>query len=90
MDLTWAANIAFAGIAVFGAVLTGLGLLALRRSASPRMALVTTGFGLITLQGIVVGLGLFYGGWSLPSLLLLSAVLEAALLVVLFIATLVR
>ena len=54
------------------------------------MALVAIGFGLITLQGIVVGAGLFDGGWSLASLLLLSAVLEAALLLVLFIATLVR
>jgi hypothetical protein len=90
MDLTVAANIAFAGIAVFGAVLTGLAALGFRRAPSPRMAMVAAGFGLITLQGIVVGIGLFEGGWSLATLLLLSAVLEAALLVVLFIATLVR
>ena len=90
MDVTQAANITFAGIAVVGAVLTGLGILALRRAPSPRMALVASGFGLITLQGIVVGVGLFEGGWSLATLLLLSAVLEAALLLVLFIATLVR
>jgi len=90
MDLTVAANIAFAGIAVFGAVLTGLALLALRRAPSPRMAMVAAGFGLITVQGIAVGIGLFDGGWSLSSLLLLSAVLEAALLLVLFLATLVR
>ena len=90
MTVTTAANIAFAGIAVFGAVLTALALLAVRRAPSPRMGLVAAGFGLITLQGVVVGIGLFDGGWSLPSLLLLSAVLEAALLVVLFVATLVR
>jgi hypothetical protein len=90
MDLTVAANIAFAGIAVFGAVLTGLAVVALRRAPSPRMAMVAAGFGLITVQGIAVGVGLFDGGWSLTSLLLLSAVLEAALLLVLFLATLVR
>jgi hypothetical protein len=90
MDLDTVTNVAFAGIAVFGAVLTGLGILAFRRSPSPRMGLVAGGFGLITLQGIAVGVGLFTGGLSLSSLLLISAVLEAALLVVLFIATLVR
>lgn len=90
MDVTTAANIAFAGIAVFGAVLTGLAVLAVRRAPSPRMGLVAAGFGLITVQGIAVGVGLFEGGWSLPSLLLLSAALEAALLFVLFIATLIR
>jgi hypothetical protein len=90
MDVTVAANIAFAGIAVFGAVLTGLAALALRRAPSPRMGLVAAGFGLITVQGVAVGIGLFDGGWSLASLLLLSAVLEAALLLVLFVATLVR
>jgi hypothetical protein len=54
------------------------------------MALVTTGFVLITVQGIVVGVGLFSAGWGLPTLLLTSAIFEAALLIVLFVATLVR
>lgn len=90
MDPTALANLAFAGIAVFGAVLTGLALLALRRAPSPRMGLVASGFGLITVQGIVVGVGLFSGGWDLGTLLLVSAALEALLLVVLFAATLVR
>lgn len=90
MDLTTWTNAAFAGIAVFGAVLTGLAVLAVRRSPSPRMGLVATGFGLITLQGVVVGVGLFAGGWDPASLLLVSAAFEAALLFVLFVATLVR
>ncbi len=90
MDLGPLTNVAFAGIAVFGAVLTALGSLAYRRAPSPRMALVTLGFALIMVQGIVVGLGLFTGGWDSPTLLLLSAGFEAALLVVLFAATLVR
>ncbi|HZY91530.1 MAG TPA: hypothetical protein VFG07_01960 [Thermoplasmata archaeon] len=90
MDVAALTNIAFAGIAVFGAILTGLAALAYRRAASPRMALVTTGFGLIAVQGIVVGVGLFSGGWDMATLLLLCAGFEATLLVVLFVATLVR
>ena len=90
MDLGWLTTVAFAGIAVFGAVLTLLGVLAFRKSPSPRMALVATGFFLITIQGVVVGVGLFTGGWDASTLLLLSAGFEAALLAVLFAATLVR
>jgi hypothetical protein len=90
MDITAWTNAAFAGIAVFGAVLTGLAVLALRRSPSPRMGLVTTGFGLITVQGLVVGAGLFLGGWDPATLLLICALFEAFLLLVLFVATLVR
>lgn len=81
---------AFAGIAAFGSILTALGGLAWRRAPSRRMALVTTGFFLIALQGVIVGVGLFTIGWDPATLLLLSALFEAALLVVLFIATLVR
>lgn len=90
MDTAAFTNAAFAGIAVFGAVLTSLAVLAYRRAPSPRMGLVTSGFGIITLQGVVVGLGLFTGGWDLGTLLLISAAFEAALLAVLFVATLVR
>jgi hypothetical protein len=90
MDLGPILNVAFAGIAVFGGVLTVLAALALRRVPSPRMALVTLGFLLIAVQGVVVGVGLFQGGWGDATLLLVSAVFEAALLVVLFVATLVR
>ncbi|MFI5415290.1 MAG: hypothetical protein ACHQ16_06475, partial [Candidatus Lutacidiplasmatales archaeon] len=90
MDLGPILNVAFAGIAVFGAVLTGLALLAFRRVRSPRMALVALGFLLIAVQGVVVGIGLFEGGWGDATLLLVSAAFEAALLVVLFVATLVR
>jgi hypothetical protein len=90
MDTSTLTNVAFAGIAVFGAVLTALALLAYRRAPSPRMGLVATGFVLITVQGIVVGVGLFTGGWDTGTLLLLSAGFEAALLAVLFAATLVR
>jgi len=90
MDAGTLTSIAFAGIAVFGAVLTGLALLAVRRAPSPRMGLVASGFLLITLQGVVVGVGLFTVGWTASTLLLISALFEAALLAVLFVATLVR
>lgn len=90
MDTDALTNIAFAGIAVFGAVLTGLALLAYRRAPSPRIGMVAAGFALITVQGILVGVGLFTGGWDTGTLLLLSAGFEAALLAVLFAATLVR
>lgn len=90
MDTATITNIAFAGIAIFGAALSGLAFLALRRAPSPRMALVATGFVVITLQGIVVGAGLFSGGWSPTVLLLVSALFEAVLLIVLFVATIVR
>ena len=90
MDLTAWTNAAFAGIAVFGAFLTGLAILAVRRSPSPRMGLVATGFGLITVQGLVIGVGLFTGGWDTGTLLLISAAFEAVLLLVLFVATMVR
>jgi ABC-type Fe3+ transport system permease subunit len=90
MDAGTITSVAFAGIAVFGAVLTALALAAVRRAPSPRMGLVATGFLLITLQGLVVGVGLLTTGWEPSTLLLISAVFEAALLVVLFVATLVR
>ena len=90
MDLSLVTNLAYAGIAAFGTLLTVLAFLAVRRSPSPRMALVAGGFLLITLQGLVVGVGLFAGGWDLATLLLISALFEAALLGVLFVATLVR
>jgi hypothetical protein len=90
MDNDTLTTIAFAGIAVFGLILTALAMLAIRRSPSPRMGLVAGGFLLITVQGLVVGAGLFSGGWDPSTLLLVSAVFEAALLVVLFVATLVR
>ena len=90
MDTATLANIAFAGVAVFAAVLAGIALAAVRRSRSPRMGLVATGFLLVTVQGVLVGVGLFNGGWDPTTLLLLTAVFEAALLLVLFLATLVR
>jgi hypothetical protein len=90
MDDATLANIAFAGVAVFAAILFGIALLAVRRSRSARMGLVATGFLLITIQGVLVGLGLFEGGWAPVQLLLLTAGFEAALLLVLFLATLVR
>jgi|HubBroStandDraft_4_1064222.scaffolds.fasta_scaffold1476392_1 hypothetical protein len=90
MDDATLANIAFAGVAVFAAILSAIALLAVRRSRSVRMGLVAAGFLLIMVQGIVVGLGLFSGGWDPLTLLLLTAGFEAALLVVLFLATLVR
>lgn len=90
MDTEALANLAFAGVAVFAAILAGIGFVAFRRARSPRMGLVAGGFALITVQGIVVGYGLFAGGWDPFSLLLLTAAFEAALLLVLFLATLVR
>lgn len=90
MDLGTLTNIAFAGVAVFGLVLTGIAVLAARRVRSPRMVLVATGFGLIAVQGIVVGYALFAGGVDLAFLLLLCALFEAAVLLVLFLATLLR
>jgi hypothetical protein len=90
MDFSVWTNIAFAGVAVFGAVLLGLAVLALRRAPSPRMGLVAGGFLVITLQGLVVAGLLFLGGASPDLLLFLSALFEAVLLVILFLATLVR
>jgi hypothetical protein len=90
MDFSAWTNVAFAGVAVFGAVLFALSLLALRRSPSPRMGLVGGGFLVITLQGVVIGTLLFLGGASTDLLLFLSAIFEAILLIVLFLATLVR
>ena len=90
MDVATLTNIAFAGVALFGLVLGGVAVQAARRVRSPRMVLVAGGFLLIALQGIVIGVGLFSGGVDLGVLLLLAAVFEAAVLVVLFLATLVR
>ncbi|MCI4349495.1 MAG: hypothetical protein L3J93_04695 [Thermoplasmata archaeon] len=90
MDVGLVTNVAFAGVAVFGGVLSVVALGALRRAPSLRMAFVATGFLLIAVQGLVVGIGLFTGGWSPTTLLLLSAAFEAALLAVLFVATLLR
>lgn len=90
MDDATLANVAFAGVAVFAAILSAIALAAVRRTRSARMGLVATGFVLVMVQGILVGVGLFDGGWTPLTLLLLTAVFEAALLVVLFLATLLR
>ncbi len=90
MDFSTWTNVAFAGIAVFGLVLLALSLLALRRAPSPRMGLVAGGFLVIAVQGIVIGALLFLGGASPAFLLFVSALFEVVLLVVLFLATLVR
>ncbi|MHB8351380.1 MAG: hypothetical protein ACYDFT_01605 [Thermoplasmata archaeon] len=90
MDYSAWTNAAFAGVAVFGLILTGIALLALRRVPSPRMALVAAGFGLIAAQGLIIGISLFAGGADLSLLLFLSALFEAAVLAVLFLATLAR
>ena len=90
MDFSAWTNVAFAGVAVFGAVLFVLSLLALRRAPSPRMGLVAGGFLVITLQGVVIAALLFQGAASIDLLLFLSAIFEAILLIVLFLATLVR
>ncbi len=90
METAALANVAFAGVAVFAALLSTLALLAYRRTPSRRMLLVAVGFLLLMVQGIVVGVGLFAGGWDPILLLLVTAGFEAALLAVLFVATLVR
>ncbi len=90
MDFSTWTNVAFAGVAVFGGVLFVLSLLAVRRAPSARMGLVAGGFLVITLQGVVTGALLFLGGSSPGFLLFLSAIFEAILLIVLFLATLVR
>jgi len=90
MDPGTLANVAFAGVAVFAAILSGISLAAVRRTRSPRMGLVAAGFLLVTVQGIVVGVGLFQGGWDPLVLLLFTALFEAVVLLVLFLATLVR
>lgn len=90
MDFSTWTSIAFAGVAVFGAVLFFLSVLAVRRAPSPRMGLVAGGFLVITVQGLVIGALLFLGGSSADFLLFLSAIFEAILLIILFLATLVR
>jgi CHASE2 domain-containing sensor protein len=90
MDTDTLTNIAFAGVAIFGAVLAIMAILAARRVRSPRMVMVAVGFLLIAAQGVVVGVSLFAGGADLSFLLLVSALFEAAVLVVLFLATLLR
>lgn len=88
MDASILANVAFAGIAVLGAILSVLGLAAFRRTRSGRLGLVAAAFLLLAAEGIVVAIGLFTGGWSPSSLLLLVAGAELAVLVLLFGATL--
>jgi hypothetical protein len=90
MDTSTLANVAFAGVAVFAAILSAIALMALHRTRSPRMAFVAAGFLLLTVQGLVIGWGLFSGGWDPFVLLALAAGFEVALLAVLFLATLVR
>jgi hypothetical protein len=90
MDTGSLTGIAFAGVAVLGAALTALSILAIRRSSSPRMYLVSGGFGLLAVQGAVISATLLAGSATPATLLLLSAAFEAAVLVVLFLATLVR
>jgi hypothetical protein len=90
MDAGMLADVAYAGVAVLGAAMAGLSFLATRRTRAPRMYLVSVGFLLLALQGVYVGLGLAMGGASPTELLLVSALFEAAVLVVLFLATLLR
>ncbi|MCI4364351.1 MAG: hypothetical protein L3K13_08705 [Thermoplasmata archaeon] len=90
MDTGTLADAAYAGVAVLGAALTGLSVVAVRRSRSPRMYLVSLGFLLLAIQGVYVGWSLAQGGADPTFLLLVSAAFEMAVLVVLFLATLVR
>ena len=90
MDFSALTNAAFGGIAVLGAVLFALAVLALRRAPSPRLGLAAAGFALVTIEGAIVGYGLIVGGWDVVTLLFLTAVFAAVALVVLFAATLVR
>ncbi len=90
MDLGELTNAAFGGIAVFGALLAAVAIAAWRRTPTVRMALVALAFLLFAAQGVVVGVGLFTSGLSLSDLLALSAGFEAALLAVMFAATLLR
>ncbi|MCI4345203.1 MAG: hypothetical protein L3K07_00385 [Thermoplasmata archaeon] len=90
MDTGTLADAAYAGVAVLGAALSGLSIVAVRRSRSPRMYLVSLGFLLLAVQGVYVGWSLALGGADATFLLLVSAAFEMAVLVVLFLATLVR
>jgi hypothetical protein len=90
MDLATSTDIAFAGVAVFGLILAGMAVLAARRVRSPRMALVAVGFLLIAVQGLYIGVSLLTGSADAGTLLFASALFEAAVLVDLFLATLLR
>jgi hypothetical protein len=54
------------------------------------MVCVALGFLLIAAQGLYIGLSLFWSTTDLANLLLASALFEAAVLLVLFLATLLR
>jgi hypothetical protein len=90
MDVATSTDVAYAGVAVFGLILAAMAVLAARRVRSPRMALVAAGFLLIAVQGLYIGGSLLVGTSALGTLLLASALFEAAVLVVLFLATLLR
>lgn len=90
MDPGQLADAAYAGVAVLGGAMAGLSILAIRRTRVPRMYLVSVGFLLLALQGVYVGVGLAMGNASPTMLLLVSALFEVAVLIVLFLATLVR
>lgn len=90
MDTATLTGIAFAGVAVFGAVLAAISAAAWRRTHAMRMAGVFAGFAIVAIQGAFVATFLVVGGLTDANLLLISAVFEAALLVVWFVATLGR
>jgi hypothetical protein len=90
MDLGTSTDIAYAGVAVFGLVLAAMAILAARRVRSLRMAFVAAGFLLIAAQGLYIGVSLFWATTDLATLLFVSALFEAAVLLVLFLATLLR
>jgi hypothetical protein len=90
MDAGTLADIAYAGVAVLGLVLAGMAILAARRVRSLRMVCVAVGFLLIAVQGLYIGVSLFWATTDLANLLLASAIFEAAVLIALFLATLMR
>lgn len=80
-------NLTTAALTVFAAVLTAIGLRAWRHAGSTKVLLLTAGFGLFFVKGLMLSLGLFlYPDWE--RLLLPSVVFDLAVLGVFYLAIL--
>ena len=83
-------NLIAAGVTVFAAALTGIGVMAYRRTRDRKILAVTAAFALFLAQGIVLSVALFVQTLTLLGLFLISGGFDFAILALMYAATLRR
>jgi len=83
-------NLLAAGMTVFAAALTGIGVVAYRRTHDRKLLAVTAAFALFLLEGVVLSIALFARTLDLLGLFLITGGFNFAILALMYAATLRR